>query len=886
MKNWLKGNGRLIAGAFSQICAMGMAFVLAFLGYSMNVVNRQGSYYTLDPFSEEENFEQTSTFYDFLHVDLSQLSEYMAVSSQMEKDGKYDSDKEIDIFAYDNRKRTDKPTVELPKLIYKIGDLIAWWRSEEGFCYESYGSTESISDESMDTTEGDEETASYMIVAETADETAEGGYRTEANTAYTTDETEEAASDEAALQPDTAEQEETRLIEEYKPVNMDSLYDLTLPDGMTYANVEQAVQQAACDLATNYTVYNSYKQVLKDDMNLKYLMVDPSGKVQYTNLDRSKDTNALIAAMQECGVYMCYDYQTDELVCDGVKAGNEVPYKSLLHSYRYSFPEGGKLYICVRTQADKTANTKLLGKWNPDDAYAQAAKSYTMLKNKMPLMGFMMLLVIAGILALFALAGYIAFIIMQPKREKEQLRYFDTWYTELAAAIAIGSAFLVGWFGVEIAASLGDNGYNTYSGQIGAKVFCGILLLTFFLLYLMLLAYTGSLVRRIKAGTFWKNSICYRLLHGLKLVCKKCLHVIGRGIQSVLNHRSLAIRSFVPVYGGLLGLFLVNLFFAGVGVIGIAIFLDLIVIILYGLYIYYSNRTREKIVEGITRISEGDLTYQIDTEKIYGENKVMAEAVNQIGNAVQNAVTISMKDERLKADLITNVSHDIKTPLTSIINYVDLLKREDIQNEKAQEYIRILDEKSQRLKRLTLDLVEASKISSGNITLKMGQLNVSELFTQAIGEYEDKWKEKGLQIVADVEPKDGEAPYLIWADSDRTWRVLNNLFGNIYKYAMQGTRVYCDVNRIVKTVADQESEQSMIEITVKNISAQPLNIAADELTERFIRGDVSRSTEGSGLGLSIAKNLVKAQGGEFEIYLDGDLFKVSIDFPAYTDNMH
>lgn len=886
MKNWLKGNGRLIAGAFSQICAMGMAFVLAFLGYSMNVVNRQGSYYTLDPFSEEENFEQTSTFYDFLHVDLSQLSEYMAVSSQMEKDGKYDSDKEIDIFAYDNRKRTDKPTVELPKLIYKTGDLIAWWRSEEGFCYESYGSTESISDESMDTTAGDEETASYMIVAETADETAEREYRTETNTAYTTDEV--ALSDEAeeTQEDTTVKQTEARLIEEYKPVNMDSLYDLTLPDGMTYANVEQAVQQAACDLATNYTVYNSYKQVLKDDMNLKYLMVDPSGKVQYTNLDRSKDTNALIAAMQECGVYMCYDYQTDELVCDGVKAGNEVPYKSLLHSYRYSFPEGGKLYICVRTQADKTANTKLLGKWNPDDAYAQAAKSYTMLKNKMPLMGFMMLLVIAGILALFALAGYIAFIIMQPKREKEQLRYFDTWYTELAAAIAIGSAFLVGWFGVEIAASLGDNGYNTYSGQIGAKVFCGILLLTFFLLYLMLLAYTGSLVRRIKAGTFWKNSICYRLLHGLKLVGKKCLHVIGRGIRSVLNHRSLAIRSFVPVYGGLLGLFLVNLFFAGIGVIGIAIFLDLIVIILYGLYIYYSNRTREKIVEGITRISEGDLTYQIDTEKMYGENKVMAEAVNQIGNAVQNAVTISMKDERLKADLITNVSHDIKTPLTSIINYVDLLKREDIRNEKAQEYIRILDEKSQRLKRLTLDLVEASKISSGNITLKMGQLNVSELFTQAIGEYEDKWKEKGLQIVADVEPKDGEAPYLIWADSDRTWRVLNNLFGNIYKYAMQGTRVYCDVNRIVKTVADQESEQSMIEITVKNISAQPLNIAADELTERFIRGDVSRSTEGSGLGLSIAKNLVKAQGGEFEIYLDGDLFKVSIDFPAYTDNTH
>ena len=301
MKNWLKENKRLIAGAISQICAMGMAFVLAFLGYSMNVVNRQGSYYTLDLFTDEENFEQTSTFYDFLHVDLSQLSEYMAVSSQMEKNGKYDSDKEIDIFAYDNRKRTVKPKVELPKLIYKTGDLIAWWNSEDSFSYESYGSTESMPEESTETTTEDEETASYMIAAETADEMSDGEYRTETDTAYTTDEVALSDAVEEA-QEDTTEQTMERLVEEYKPVNIDSLYDLTLPEGMTYDNVVRAVQQAACDLATNYAIYNNYKQVLKEDMNLKYLMVDPSGKVQYTNLDRSKETDALITAMQECGV--------------------------------------------------------------------------------------------------------------------------------------------------------------------------------------------------------------------------------------------------------------------------------------------------------------------------------------------------------------------------------------------------------------------------------------------------------------------------------------------------------------------------------------------------------------------------------------------------------
>ena len=326
---------------------------------------------------------------------------------------------------------------------------------------------------------------------------------------------------------------------------------------------------------------------------------------------------------------------------------------------------------------------------------------------------------------------------------------------------------------------------------------------------------------------------------------------------------------------------------------------------------FHTQKTREimKIQQALELISTGALDTKLDVSEFHGQEKEVAEAVNHIRDGLMESVNESLKNEKLKADLITNVSHDIKTPLTSIVNYVDLLKRENLGNENARNYIRILDEKSQRLKRLTLDLVEASKISSGNITLKMGQLNVSELFTQAIGEYEDKWKEKGLQIVADVEPKEGEKPYLIWADSDRTWRVLNNLFGNIYKYAMQGTRVYCDVRRTTamkhcyaaddmcqtgkresrntnETYDASATNENRIEITVKNISAQPLNIAADELTERFIRGDVSRSTEGSGLGLSIAKNLVKAQGGEFEIYLDGDLFKVSIDFPAYTDNTH
>jgi len=226
--------------------------------------------------------------------------------------------------------------------------------------------------------------------------------------------------------------------------------------------------------------------------------------------------------------------------------------------------------------------------------------------------------------------------------------------------------------------------------------------------------------------------------------------------------------------------------------------------------------------------------------------------------------TPSMKNERLKADLITNVSHDIKTPLTSIINYVDLLKREDIPNERAQNYLEVLEQKSQRLKQLTEDLLEASKISSGNITLQMERINFVELVYQTGGEFNEKFEAKGLTAITKL-PRE---PVVIMADGRRIWRVVENLYNNVAKYAMANTRVYVDMTM----------EEDWVTLSIKNISQNALNIQADELTERFIRGDVSRSTEGSGLGLSIAKNLTELMGGEFEIYLDGDLFKVSISF--------
>jgi len=362
-----------------------------------------------------------------------------------------------------------------------------------------------------------------------------------------------------------------------------------------------------------------------------------------------------------------------------------------------------------------------------------------------------------------------------------------------------------------------------------------------------LIGYT-SLVRRIKAHTMWSNSLCCWIITGVSSVLS-AIKVTGR---LILFYTGFVLFQIIFVYfcirAGMLFWML------------ILIAVDL----LAGIRILEEAVGRQKIKDGLRKIADGNLEYKIPLENLGNENRDMAEAVNRVGEGLHNAVEESLKNERLKTDLITNVSHDIKTPLTSIINYVDLLKRENIGNEKIKGYISVLDSKSQRLKQLTEDLVEVSKVSSGNINLKMERLNFVELIHQTIGEFNEKFQIKNLELITNL-PK--ESVFII-ADGRRLWRVIENLYNNIAKYALENTRVYADLT----------AAEGVAQFSLKNISAQALNFSGDELTERFIRGDVSRSTEGSGLGLSIAKNLTESQGGEFHIYLDGDLFKVTVRF--------
>lgn len=283
----------------------------------------------------------------------------------------------------------------------------------------------------------------------------------------------------------------------------------------------------------------------------------------------------------------------------------------------------------------------------------------------------------------------------------------------------------------------------------------------------------------------------------------------------------------------------------------------------------HTQKTKEimRIQEALEAISEGALDTTLNVNEFHGQQKKVAEAVNHIRQGLMSSVNESLKNEKLKADLITNVSHDIKTPLTSIVNYVDLLKRENLDNENAKYYIHVLEEKSQRLKQLTEDLVETSKITSGNVKLNMQKLDLVELLYQTGGEFNERFEARNLTIVTKIPSEQ----IFIYADGRQLYRSIENLYTNAAKYALENTRVYVELEK-----ADKKAV-----FTIKNVSKNELDIVSDgnvDLTERFVRGERSRTTEGSGLGLSIAKNLTHLMGGKFEIKVDGDLFIATITY--------
>lgn len=398
---------------------------------------------------------------------------------------------------------------------------------------------------------------------------------------------------------------------------------------------------------------------------------------------------------------------------------------------------------------------------------------------------------------------------------------------------------------------------DTYAGVVPTVALGGLF---FSADYFILLALLLSFATRVKTKALLKNNIIYRIVNALLCAFKKLLRFIGYCLARLsLAKKTVLICVSVACFD-----FFATLFCLSVGGNGLLILLFLFNAVAIGTFVIFTAVQLGQIKNGGEKIANGDMAYKIDTTYMYPDFQEFCASLNNISRGMQNAVDEKMKSERMRTELITNVSHDIKTPLTSIINYVDLIKKEGSGNEKINEYISVLDRQSVRLKKLIEDLVEASKAATGNLKVNLSVCEPSVLLTQTAGEFDEAFAAAGLTPILKIP----EEPIKIMADGRHLWRVFENLTGNICKYSKSGTRVYME---LVK-------KDGRAEISFKNISEYELDISPEELTERFVRGDKARSGEGSGLGLSIAKSLTELQNGEMKIETDGDLFKVILRF--------
>ena len=470
--------------------------------------------------------------------------------------------------------------------------------------------------------------------------------------------------------------------------------------------------------------------------------------------------------------------------------------------------------------------------------------------------------VVVGLTA--AVLALTALLMSCAARRPEQEEFVLNWMDKIPYELYL---FVVGC-GVVAAFSFGTSALEQaywYTGDnysyVKAMWFLGLVLLAAG--FLLSEATLMSTAARCKTRTLLRNTLTWRLCVWLWRGCK----ALGRGVGEAVGHLPLTWRVLLGALGYLLvnailawGLF--QSYNAGFYLILLFLFNGTVLLLICRWTVQWQKpRAGAQAIVG----GEPDAAIDLTGMRGYPDLRGHAEALNDLGGAINAAVEERLKSERFKAELITNVSHDLKTPLTSIINYVDLLKKEQIDNPKALEYIEVLDRKSQRLKKLTEDLVEASKASTGTLAVSPERLGMVQLADQALGEYGEKLEAAGLKLVATLPP---EEVYVL-ADGRHVWRILDNLLGNCVKYAHPGTRVYLELAKWNGSAI----------LSLKNISASQLNVPPEELMERFVRGDESRTTEGSGLGLSIARSLTELQGGAFRLDIDGDLFKATVALP-------
>lgn len=436
---------------------------------------------------------------------------------------------------------------------------------------------------------------------------------------------------------------------------------------------------------------------------------------------------------------------------------------------------------------------------------------------------------------------------VQPEGEGVKLYWLDYIYSDIFTVIMAAALGVLLYIPMNLA------NYYQDLGQLA-------LLAALFglLLYIVAIQWLLSVVRRVRNKRLIRHSLIAAIFRGVRRFFRHIFRLLGHIFGSLP-------LTFLGVVG-VLGLIVINLFLSAGAQYdgGMAMFYMLFCGAIL-LFVFYICSSFAIITRSAGNIADGKLDSKVSTRYLRGRLKKHADIINRIGEGLNHAVEEQMKSERFKTELVANVSHDIKTPLTSIINYVDLLQKTPQGGEQAQQYLEVLERNAQRLKVLTEDLVDLSKASTGNVQLQLEALNLNELVLQAVGEYSEKLSQNDLEVVTTLP----EQPAMVHADGRHLWRVMENLFTNLSKYAMPNTRVYIDL---------QQQEQ-WVQLTVKNISAMALNIPAEALMERFVRGDAARNTSGSGLGLSIARSLVELQSGTFSLFVDGDLFKVVVRLP-------
>lgn len=584
-----------------------------------------------------------------------------------------------------------------------------------------------------------------------------------------------------------------------------------------YDDYQENVQIGNKKGRVNYLTTYEYK-------NFKYLIIDNKNSVAYTNVEHTMFTDSIEEIKERLAknsIYWNYEKGNVNTSIEKLKL-EEIRYKSI--------------YKSIDDAKNFSVYTSLENDLTYYDQYRTNKTVFDMAQILYKPALYLLPLSIVAVLVLLIMNCF--FIGLRNENGEVILNAFDKTPL-LVALIILFILFMIGC-GFLIALT-SENLTLILSGiAIGAVI-----------VYISFVFFLETIIKRIKSKTLFRNTITYRILRWIKSL-----------ITSMTRNANMTVK-----------LILIFIAFGILNIIGFGLSINnepIGFFILIAIWVYAFAKMHQWLVRyieiknAINEIYIGNTEVHLDEKRYKGSLNSMAIQVNDIAGGLSNAIQEKLKSERLKTELITNVSHDIKTPLTSIINYVDLLKKEKMPNEQAEEYLNILDNKSQRLKRLTEDLVEASKASSGNIKLNIEKLNVNELLKQVSGEFEDKFKSRNLEEVMSLPEKN----VYINADSRYMYRILENMYSNISKYAMDNTRVYIDVI----------PNNNRITIQMKNISKEKLNISTEELMQRFVRGDSARNTEGSGLGLSIATSLTTLQGGTFNIYLDGDLYKVIIEF--------